>query len=119
MYSVPSPHKDFLLNNFSPANKVISVHTIGIKFLNCISQKHTPRLQNVFVYYKMYSVPSPHKHFLLNNFSPVNKVISVHTIGIKFLNCIAQKKILLDYNMYLYTTKCIRILQNVFGSIST
>ena len=28
----------------------------------------TPKLQNVFVYYKMYSVPSPHKDFLLNNF---------------------------------------------------
>ena len=57
--------------NKPPANKVISVHTIGIKFLNCIScisQKITPRLQNVFVYYKMYSIPSPHKHFLLNNF---------------------------------------------------
>ena len=75
MYSVPSPHKDFLLNSFPPANKVISVHTIEIKFLNCISQKITPRLQNVFVDYKMYSyttkkysVPSPHKDFLLNNF---------------------------------------------------
>ena len=68
MYFVPSPHKDFLLNSFPPANKVISVHTIEIKFLNCISQKITPKLQNVFVYYKMYSVPSPHKDFLLNNF---------------------------------------------------
>ena len=65
---VPSPHKDFLLNSFPTANKVISVHTIEIKFLNCISQKITPRLQNVFVDYKMYSVPSPHKDFLLNNF---------------------------------------------------
>ena len=44
------------------------MQTLGIKFLNGISQKITPRLQNVFVDYKMYSVPSPHKHFLLNNF---------------------------------------------------
>ena len=32
-----------------PANKVISVHTLGIKFLNGKSQNSTPRLQNVFI----------------------------------------------------------------------
>ena len=91
MYSVPSPHKHFLLNNFPPSNKVISVHTLGIKFLNGKSRNITPRLQNVFVDYKMYPVPSPQKHFLLNNFPPANKVISVHTLGIKFLNGISEK----------------------------
>ena len=126
MYSVPSPHKDFLLNIFPPANKVISVHTIEIKFQNCISQKITPRLQNVFVdyknvfaYYKMYAIPSPHKDFLLNSFPPANKVISVHTIEIKFLNCISQKitprlqNVFVDYKMYSYTTKCIRFHRHI------
>ena len=44
-----------------------------IQFLNCISQKITPRLQNVFVDYKMYSVPSPHKDFLLNNYRIISR----------------------------------------------
>ena len=75
------------------------MHTPGVKFLNGISQKSAPRLQNVFVIYKMYSVPSPHVRFLQNNFPPANKGISVHTLGIKFLNGISEK-VFLDYKMY-------------------
>ena len=81
------------------------MHTLGVEFLNGISQKSAPRLQNVFVIDKMYSVPSPHFRFLKKN-PPANKGISVHTLGIKFLNGISEKgvprlqKVFVDYKMY-------------------
>ena len=124
-----------------PANKVISVHTLGIKFLKSISQKSAPWLQNVFVDYRMYSTcirnlqnvfgsistySFPLKQFFLPAkkviwvhtlgmkfcFPPANKVIWVHTLGTKFLNGISQKKCA-------YITKCIRFHLQIFVSFKT